>query len=262
MGASTSPAIPHRSDHARRKPDVPTRDPEHAKPPATARRPRPCHPAISLLAILATEPRACRSARPDLSWPPGPPARPRRAGRCAPAVLDRAAHGLLPPVHAPPQARPAGLKPGDRWCLRAPRWQGAFEAGCAPRVALEDLGRHAARNRRARGADDGIRARPTDHRGLVTAGLVHRIVDGPGGGAVDGPARSRSHHHREASSVIRLGCGMSMPGSAASRPPVPGERRAGDDRRPAVERAPWCRTRGPGRLAPEPPRRSMQQDLG
>jgi len=30
----------------------------------------------------------------------------------------------------------AGLKPGDRWCLCAPRWQEAFEAGQAPRVAL------------------------------------------------------------------------------------------------------------------------------
>ncbi len=30
----------------------------------------------------------------------------------------------------------AGLKPGDRWCLCAPRWQEAFEADCAPRVAL------------------------------------------------------------------------------------------------------------------------------
>ncbi len=50
-----------------------------------------------------------------------------------------------------------GLKPGDRWCLCAPRWQEAFEAGCAPMVtleathvgaldhcALEDLERHAA----------------------------------------------------------------------------------------------------------------------
>jgi uncharacterized protein (DUF2237 family) len=29
-----------------------------------------------------------------------------------------------------------GLKPGDRWCLCAPRWQEAFAAGRAPRVAL------------------------------------------------------------------------------------------------------------------------------
>lgn len=29
-----------------------------------------------------------------------------------------------------------GLKPGDRWCLCAPRWQEAFEAGKAPRVVL------------------------------------------------------------------------------------------------------------------------------
>jgi uncharacterized protein len=29
-----------------------------------------------------------------------------------------------------------GLKAGDRWCLCAPRWQEAFAAGRAPRVAL------------------------------------------------------------------------------------------------------------------------------
>ena len=29
-----------------------------------------------------------------------------------------------------------GLKAGDRWCLCAPRWQEAFAAGHAPRVAL------------------------------------------------------------------------------------------------------------------------------
>ena len=50
-----------------------------------------------------------------------------------------------------------GLQPGDRWCLCAPRWQEALEAGCAPLVTLEathadalqhctleDLERHAA----------------------------------------------------------------------------------------------------------------------
>ena len=49
-----------------------------------------------------------------------------------------------------------GLRPGDRWCLCAPRWQEALEAGQAPRVVLaathegalrycrlEDLRRHA-----------------------------------------------------------------------------------------------------------------------
>ena len=29
-----------------------------------------------------------------------------------------------------------GLKPGDRWCLVAPRWVEALDAGVAPRVAL------------------------------------------------------------------------------------------------------------------------------
>ncbi len=50
----------------------------------------------------------------------------------------------------------SGLKPGDRWCLCAARWQQAFEAGVAPRVVLsathercleiidiDDLKRHA-----------------------------------------------------------------------------------------------------------------------
>jgi uncharacterized protein (DUF2237 family) len=30
----------------------------------------------------------------------------------------------------------AGLKPGDRWCLCAARWQEALEADAAPRVVL------------------------------------------------------------------------------------------------------------------------------
>jgi uncharacterized protein (DUF2237 family) len=30
----------------------------------------------------------------------------------------------------------AGLQPGDRWCLCAPRWQEALEADSAPRVVL------------------------------------------------------------------------------------------------------------------------------
>ncbi len=30
-----------------------------------------------------------------------------------------------------------GLRPGDQWCLCAPRWQEAFVAGCAPRVVLK-----------------------------------------------------------------------------------------------------------------------------
>lgn len=30
-----------------------------------------------------------------------------------------------------------GLKAGDQWCLCAPRWQEAFEAGSAPAVVLE-----------------------------------------------------------------------------------------------------------------------------
>jgi uncharacterized protein (DUF2237 family) len=37
----------------------------------------------------------------------------------------------------------AGLKPGDRWCLCAARWQEAYEAGCAPRVRLVSTHRRA-----------------------------------------------------------------------------------------------------------------------
>jgi hypothetical protein len=35
-----------------------------------------------------------------------------------------------------PQFGFKGLAAGDRWCLCAPRWQEAFEAGKAPRVVL------------------------------------------------------------------------------------------------------------------------------
>lgn len=40
---------------------------------------------------------------------------------------------LITPV---PELGFAGLKPGDRWCLCAGRWQEAAEAGVAPRVVL------------------------------------------------------------------------------------------------------------------------------
>lgn len=30
-----------------------------------------------------------------------------------------------------------GLKPGDRWCLCAPRWKQALDAGAAPQVVLD-----------------------------------------------------------------------------------------------------------------------------
>jgi uncharacterized protein len=33
----------------------------------------------------------------------------------------------------------AGLQPGDRWCLCAPRWQEALEAGAAPGVVLQSM---------------------------------------------------------------------------------------------------------------------------
>lgn len=37
---------------------------------------------------------------------------------------------------APDYAFP-GLKPGDRWCLCAPRWKEALDAGAAPHLVLE-----------------------------------------------------------------------------------------------------------------------------
>ena len=36
-----------------------------------------------------------------------------------------------------PQYGFAGLSPGDRWCLCAPRWKEALDAGAAPQVVLE-----------------------------------------------------------------------------------------------------------------------------
>jgi len=36
-----------------------------------------------------------------------------------------------------PALRFPGLKPGDRWCVCALRWNEAWEAGCAPPVVLE-----------------------------------------------------------------------------------------------------------------------------
>ena len=36
-----------------------------------------------------------------------------------------------------PQFGFAGIQPGDRWCLCAPRWQEALEDGMAPPVHLE-----------------------------------------------------------------------------------------------------------------------------
>lgn len=69
------------------------------------------------------------------------------------AFSARAGNDLSTPL---PQYGFPGLVPGDRWCLCAPRWQEAFEAGMAPRVvlaathvgaldycALADLKRHA-----------------------------------------------------------------------------------------------------------------------
>jgi len=39
-------------------------------------------------------------------------------------------------LSTPHPGRFPGLKDGDRWCLCAPRWTEAFEAGMAPKVVL------------------------------------------------------------------------------------------------------------------------------
>jgi len=36
-----------------------------------------------------------------------------------------------------PESGFLGLKPGDRWCLCAPRWKEALDAGAAPQLVLE-----------------------------------------------------------------------------------------------------------------------------
>ena len=50
------------------------------------------------------------------------------------AYSKAAGNDLSTPV--PDYAFP-GLKPGDRWCLCAPRWKEALDAGAAPKVVLE-----------------------------------------------------------------------------------------------------------------------------
>ncbi len=50
------------------------------------------------------------------------------------AFSARAGNDLSTPM---PEYGFAGLKPGDRWCLCAPRWHEALEAGFAPAVVLE-----------------------------------------------------------------------------------------------------------------------------
>ncbi len=52
----------------------------------------------------------------------------------------RAGNDLSTPV---PGLGFPGLVPGDRWCLCAPRWQEALEAGQAPRVVLRATHREA-----------------------------------------------------------------------------------------------------------------------
>ena len=50
------------------------------------------------------------------------------------AFSREAGNDLSTPV---PEAQFPGLKPGDRWCLCAPRWKEALDAGAAPQVVLD-----------------------------------------------------------------------------------------------------------------------------
>lgn len=75
-----------------------------------------------------------------------------RDGCCNTAPEDRGSHTVCAVITAEflafskargndlsspvPQFGFPGLKPGDKWCLCAPRWQEAFVAGMAPRVVL------------------------------------------------------------------------------------------------------------------------------
>lgn len=76
-----------------------------------------------------------------------------RNGSCEVGVEDRGVHAVCVKLTAEflqfssavgndlmtprPEYGFAGLKPGDRWCLCAGRWQEAFEAKLAPPVYLE-----------------------------------------------------------------------------------------------------------------------------
>jgi uncharacterized protein (DUF2237 family) len=73
-----------------------------------------------------------------------------RDGCCNTGADDAGAHVVCAQVNAQfleysravgndlstPQPGFSGLRPGDRWCLCAARWQEAFEAGMAPEVVL------------------------------------------------------------------------------------------------------------------------------
>ena len=50
------------------------------------------------------------------------------------AFSKAAGNDLSPPR---PEFAFPGLKPGDRWCLCAPRWKEALDAGMAPQLVLD-----------------------------------------------------------------------------------------------------------------------------
>ena len=75
-----------------------------------------------------------------------------RSGCCETGPQDRGSHTVCAVVTAEflafsksagndlstpvPEYGFPGLKPGDQWCLCAPRWAEALQAGCAPKVVL------------------------------------------------------------------------------------------------------------------------------
>lgn len=80
-----------------------------------------------------------------------------------------------------PEYQFPGLKPGDRWCVCAARWQEAADAGVAPRVVLSATHRLAARNASESTlrihaideSDDGVAPKP-DTKPSSNGNGVHR----------------------------------------------------------------------------------------
>ena len=74
-----------------------------------------------------------------------------------------------------PQFGFPGLRPGDRWCLCAPRWREALEAGCAPRVVLRAT--HKAPSTTARSPISSVSpwTSPDFEHGLLAAGMDRHV---------------------------------------------------------------------------------------
>ena len=110
------------------------------------------HPALrnSNVNILG-EPLEICSLKPLTGW--------RRDGCCSSGADDHGTHAVCAVVTADflavtraqgndlttprPEYGFPGLKPGDRWCLCASRWEEARQAGVAPPIIAEATGRKA-----------------------------------------------------------------------------------------------------------------------